>query len=125
MARYIGRRARILLNYVAITAANFTIDASRDDIDMTMFGDPNMVTFKGLPNFTGDFDGVFENTETALFAAAESDAAIPLALYIDFTNLPTRYWSGLAHVDYNVDVAVAGQAAVSGTWVAGGAWART
>lgn len=125
MSRYIGRRGKVLANYVAITTRKWTLDASRDDIDMTMFGDPNKITFKDLPNFTGDFEGVFENTETALFLAAESDAAIPLALYVDFTNLPTRYWSGLAHVDYNIDVDVSDKAMVAGTWVAGGAWVRT
>lgn len=124
MARYIGRRARVLLNYVAITTNHWTLDAGRDDIDMTMFSDPNKVTFKDLPAFRGTFEGVFDNTETAVFAAAEGDAAVPLALYVDFTNLAGKYWSGLAFVDYSVDVQVSDKAMISGTWVAGGAWAR-
>jgi hypothetical protein len=110
---------------VAITARQWTLDASRDDIDMTMFGDANKVTFKDLPNFTGDFEGVFDDGETTVFAASESDAAVRMYLYPDHTNLAGRYWYGTAHVDYSIDTQVDDKVMVSGTWVAASSWART
>lgn len=114
-----------MVNGLPVTANHWTLDAKKDDIDMTMFGDANKVTFKGLPSFTGTFEGVFDNTETTIFTAAEGDPAVPIFLYPDATNLPGRYWCGLGYVDYNVDTAVADKVMVSGTWTAGGSWART
>lgn len=131
MARYVGRRGRVLVApdgsgaAVAITARKWTLDASRDDIDMTMFGDGNKVTFKDLPNFTGDFEGVFVDTETTVFAASESDAAVRMYLYPDHTNLSARYWYGTAYLDYSIDTDVSDKVMVSGTWVAAATWART
>jgi hypothetical protein len=92
---------------------------------MTMFGDPNKVTFKDLPALKGTFEGVFENTEVTIFTASEVDVAVPIMLYPDFTNLPARYWCGLGFLDYSVDVDVSDKVMISGSWVAGGAWTRT
>ena len=105
MARYTGRRSAAMVApngtgaAVLITARQWGLDAGRADIDMTMFNDNNKVTFKDLPNFTGDFEGVFDDTEETVFEASESDAAVRMYLYVDRTNLAGRYWYGLANLD--------------------------
>ncbi len=94
-----------------------------DKIPVTCFGDTNKVYVAGLPDISGSFGGFWNSTESALFAAAESSTPGLLKLAPNTTE-STYYWSGLAYMDADIDVAVNGAPKVTGTFVAAGPWTR-
>jgi hypothetical protein len=128
MARYHGRKGVVYLKgsgaVVRITTlTDWSLDASRDKVDVTAFGDTNLVSVQGLPNYTGDFNGFWDDTQDTIFEASENSAAGLMYLYPS-ADAPTKYWCGPAWVDYSINTAVKDAVKVKGTWSAGGAWTR-
>lgn len=131
MARYHGRRGKILMSTSAAgvatplaSQASWSLDLSVDRQEVTSFGDANKTYVQGLSDISGDFAGFFDDTDTTLYAAASSTTGANMYLYPDYTSAPTKYWYGLAWVDYKVEAAVDGAVAVSGTFGAAGSWGR-
>lgn len=104
--------------------ATWSLSAKTDRADVTSFGDSNKVRVMGLPDFSGKFDGFWDDTDNTLFAAAATLAGVPMYLYPDFANAPTKYWYGLANIDYDVSVGVSDAVKIAANWDAAGNWGR-
>ncbi len=131
MARYHGKRARIYLSPTAggtatplASQATWSLSAKTDRVDVTSFGDTNKTRVAGLPDYTGAFSGFFDDSDSTLFAAAALLVGVPCYLYPDITNAPTKYWYGLANVDYEVTTDVNDAVKISASWDAAGNWGR-
>lgn len=131
MARYHGKKARVLLGTtaggVAVTVASmatWSLSAKTDRAPTTSFGDTNKTTVAGLPEYTGDFSGFFDDSDSTLFTAAALLAGVNCYLYPDFTNAPTKYWYGTANVDYEINTDVNDAVKISASWSAAGNWGR-
>ena len=129
MARYAARKGAIYLGTAAAgvatnlsAMAEWNLDGTTDKIDVTSFGDANMVRLQGLPDRKGTFSGFWDDTETKLFAAAASAGAVNMYLYPDVTDKPTSYFYGPAWVDFSMNASVKDAVKVTGNFVAGGSW---
>lgn len=112
---------------MAVTVASMAtwkLSAKTDRADVTSFGDTNMQRVSGLPDYSGDFSGFFDDTDTTLFAAAATLAGCSCYLYPDKTNAPTKYWYGLANVDYEISADIGDAVKISASWDAAGNWGR-
>lgn len=131
MVRYHGKKGKVFLSPTAggtatpvASMANWNLSAKADRADVTSFGDGNKTRVLGLPDFSGKFDGFFDDSDSNLFQASETLAGVPCYLYPDFTNAPSRYWYGLANVDYDITAAVGDAVKISATWDAASTWGR-
>jgi hypothetical protein len=131
MARYHGKRGKVFLAATAggtaipvASMATWNLSAKSDRADATSFGDGNKVRVVGLPDYSGKFDGFFDDTDSTVFLGSETLAGVPCYLYPDFTNAPSRYWYGLANVDYDITAAVGDAVKISANWDAAGTWGR-
>jgi hypothetical protein len=78
----------------------------------------------GLPDVKGTLKGWFDDTEAALFLAAEG--GVPVALELTpVSTVATKKWAGQAYLDASIDCPANGPITVSGDWVAAGPWTRT
>jgi hypothetical protein len=128
MARYAGRTGVVYLAPDGSAAAaavvslnSWSLNRATDKIDTTSFGDANKTYVQGLPDLQGSFAGFWDDSETKLFAAAGSTAAVRMYLYPSSV-APTKYACGLAWVDASIEVPVADAVKVSSDFVAGGSW---
>lgn len=131
MARYHGKKGKILLGPSAGAAAiplasqaSWSLSAKTDRVDVTSFGDTNITRVAGLPDFSGKFDGYFDDSDSTLFTAQQAASGVNMYLYPDYTNAPTKYWYGLANVDYEVNTGVSDAVKITGNWDAAGNWGR-
>lgn len=131
MARQHGYKGQVLIDpaggstYVAIAALNrWTLDMSRDRVDVTAFQDTNKQYVQGLPDIKGTIGGWWDptTTPTEVFDVAMGDVAVGLKL-VPSTLVATAFFSGLAYLDASIDVAANGAIAISGSWAAAGPWA--
>jgi hypothetical protein len=122
--RYHGKKGSVKIGGTAVLSlSSWTYDAATDKSDVTAFGDTNKQYVTGLPDVKGSLAGWFDDAEPDLFLAAEG--GIPVAL--DLTPVSTltgTHWSGQAYLDASIDCPANGPIAVSGDWVAAGAWTR-
>jgi len=109
--------------YAVIASLNkFTIEFTRDKVDVTAFQDPNKVYVQGFADIKGTLGGWWEALASrALFDVALGDTPCSLKL-VPSTLDPTAFYSGLAYLDASIDVAADGAVAVSGNWAAAGPW---
>jgi len=107
----------------AISLSQWSLDKATDKIDVTSFQDTNKVYVQGLPDIKGALSGFFDDTNDALFDAAESTDGVKMYLYPS-TLVPTNYHAGLAWLDASISVDVKGACTVSASFVAAGAWIR-
>lgn len=122
--RIAGRQGRL---YSTITSAglptpiafltNWSLSATTNKINVTAFGDTSQVYVGGLPDASGSFSGFYDDASNQLYTAAVDGVARGLYLYPS-TLLNTQYFWGTAIFDFNVDIAVDGAAAISGSWAA-------
>jgi hypothetical protein len=131
MARYHGKRGRVMMSTTgagaAVTVASlsaWSIDASTDTVETTSFGDPNKTYVQGLPDISGTFDGFFDDTDSTLYTGSNSADGVKLYLYPSI-DLLTRYWYGPAWVSYSLTSGVADAVTMSANFSANGAWGRT
>lgn len=128
MARYAGRKGRILISTsgtgtatVVIGLTTWSLDRSTDKIDVSAFEDTNKQYVLGLPDCKGSFAGNWDDTETKLYAAAQSTDGCKLYLYPSADKL-TAYHYGPAWVDFSMTVESNGAVKVSCNFVAKGDW---
>lgn len=130
MARYHGKKARIYLaasaggNAVPLASmASWSLSAATERAETTSFGDTNVTRVAGLPDYSGAFAGFFDNDDATLFAAAATLVGVPCYLYPS-TDAPSKYWYGLANVDYEIETEVSDAIKIKANWDAAGNWGR-
>lgn len=130
MARRHGGTGQILIDatggttYVAVAALNsWTLDQTRDTVDVTAFGDTNKQYVVGLPDVKGTIGGWWDDasTPTAVFDVAGGATPVGLKL-VPTTLTATIFFSGLAYLDASINVPADGAISISGNWVAAGPW---
>lgn len=130
MARYHGAKGVVYLSTtasgtasVAVSLSKWSLDRATDKVDVTAFGDTNKQYVQGLPDIKGSLAGWFDSADDALFDGADSSDGVKLYLYPS-SLCPTIYHYGPAWLDASIDVDSKGGVAVSGSFVAAGAWGR-
>jgi hypothetical protein len=94
-----------------------------DKVEVTSFLDANKTYVQGLKDISGSLSGFWEDSQDALFDAADSADGVKVYLYPN--NLaPTVYFYGPAWVDASITVGVSAAVAVSANLVANGSWSR-
>lgn len=132
MSRIAGRNGRIYMGIASSTAvaepiaflANWTLDFSTDDIEVTAFGDTNKVYVAGLPDVSGTFSGFYDDATVQMYTAASDGQARRFYLYPSNANTG-QFWWGTATFDFSVDGAVDDAVKVSGNFKAASAVAKT
>lgn len=125
MARIAGRNAAL---YMALTSggtaepvayiSKSSIKAASDKFEVTAFGDTTKTYVAGLPDFSGDFSGFYDNATVQTYTAAVDGVARKFYWYPDRQGTPGQYWFGTAFFDFNVEVDVGGSANISGSLAA-------
>lgn len=122
MARIHGRNGRLYVS-LASTSTNaepvafltkWELDATVAKVDVTAFGDTNVVKLAGLPDQSGTFDGWYDNATAQVYTAATDGTARRLYLYPDITG--TQYWFGTAIFDMKIVTDVNSAVSISGTF---------
>lgn len=107
---------------VVVASINkWDLDMARDKVKVTAFLDPNQVYVQGLPDIKGTYAGWYDPVDGhAIFDAAFGTAKPTLELFPNAAD--TLKWSGRALLDSHISVDSGGGVAVSGAFVAAGAW---
>lgn len=109
------------LKQVALLS-EWTIDMSSDKVETTALSDTNKTYVKGLKDLKGTLSGFWDDTDDALFAAADSEDGIMMAIYPK--NDDGTYWAGPAWLDASIKGGVTAAVAVDGTFSANGSWSH-
>lgn len=131
MARRHGSKGSVLIDpaggttYVAVAALNaWSLDQTRDTVDVTAFGDTNKEYVVGLPDTKGTFGGWWDGAATPAAIFDVAGGATPVGLKLVPSSLDaTIFFSGLAYLDASINVPATGAIEISGNWVAAGPWA--
>src|SRR5262245_15306641 len=109
--------------YVQVASMNgWTLDLTRDRVDVTAFQDTNKIYVQGLMDVSGTLSGWWEGIASRpLFDAAMGDTAVALNL-VPSTLDPTAFFSGLAYLDASIEVTADGAISISGSFGAAGPW---
>jgi len=124
MARIHGRSGRL---YAGITSSgtaepiaflnSWSVSFSTSDVDVTSFGDTNMVYVSGLPDVSGSFSGFYDDATAQLYTAATDGVARKFYLYPS-TGTTGQYWFGTATFDFAVNTGVGEAVTISGDFKA-------
>lgn len=111
--------------YVAVGSLNaWTLDQTRETVDVTAFGDTNKQYVVGLPDVKGTFAGWWDDATTPDDIFAIAGGATPVGLKLVPSSLvAASFFSGLAYLDASINVSATGAIDISGNWVAAGPWA--
>ncbi len=129
MARYHGRQGHLYIQgsgadaIPALALTNWSLDLSRDRVDVTCFGDSNITEVQGLPKYSGKFAGVWDDTDDTMFQAQEATSGRKLYLYPS-RDAASKYFYGLAWVDASISTDVKDAVKNEGTFSAAGSWGR-
>lgn len=109
--------------YVPVASMNaWTIELTRERVDVTCFLDPNRVYVQGNSDIKGTVKGQWEAAESIkLMRVMMGDLAVALKLVPSELD-PTTFFSGPAYLDGGLDVAVDGAITLNGSYAAAGAW---
>ena len=100
----------------------WSLNATKEKVKLTAFGDTNHVKGVGLPDYSGDFKARYaHDSSPALFAAVLGSTPVTLRLIENSLN-PTYYHQGLANLDGTINVDFEGAIDVTGSWDAAGNW---
>jgi len=123
MARRHGRNAQVYVGVTSAAAASpcafqaaWTINMVTNKVDVTAFGDQNLVYVAGLPDASGDFTGFMDDATSQTYIAATDGLARNFYLYPDAVNLPNTYWFGTILPDFSADGAIASAVNMRATW---------
>ena len=90
MSNYHGRKGAILVSssYPGTVPAaptwkmtKWSISLTQERADSTGMGDANKTSVLGLPDCSGKLSGIWDNSDTVLFAAANSTTGVMLYIY--------------------------------------------
>lgn len=128
MARIHGSRGQVKMDPAGgasgVVVANlnaWTLDMSRDRVDVTSFGDTNKTSVQGLPNYSGTLSGFWDATSVAIFQVALGTVA-PFLTLIPDSLAPTFLFKGLAWLDASINVSANGAVTIGGKFDAAGPW---
>jgi hypothetical protein len=127
MAKLHGRNGQIAIGSaspetVIGSLSAWTINFTRDKVDVTSFGDTNKTYLAGLKDVSGTFEGFFD-TDYFRTLMDESDSDTGTRIQITpSTTVSGFYFQGPAWLDITSSGAVNDAVKVSGTFVANGAW---
>ena len=121
--RYHGSKAIVRINGSIVAQATWTLDKSTQKVDVTEFGDTNMVSVQGLPAVKGTLTGFWDSSDLTFLAASENATGASIVLY------PSSLAGGVYHygpawLDYKMEVDVKGAVKVSGSFEANGSWSH-
>lgn len=126
MARRHGRKGRL---YIAATnggsaspmigLTSWSFESATDKEEVSAMGDDNKQYVTGLPDASGDFEGVWDDEANSTFAASRDGLPRKFYLYPS-TDISTKYFSGEAFFDFNLEGSVDGAIETSGEWAAAG-----
>jgi len=130
MSRYHGKGGVVYMSTSGSGAATavaslseWTLNMTTDKVEVTSFLDANKTYVQGLKDISGTISGFWEDSQDALFDAADSSDGVKVYLYPN--NLaPTVYFYGPAWVDASISVPVSGAVGVTANISANGSWAR-
>lgn len=129
MARKHGRNGRLYADFSANGGAaavpvaslrQWSIEMTTDRVEASAFGDQNKVFLAGLPDSSGSFGGLYDDSSSSAYSAAIDNGtnnARRFYLYPD-VNSPTKYWFGTAFFDASYTGSVDGAIELSGNWSA-------
>lgn len=130
MSLYAGRKGVVYMSTSAsgdasqvVKLTEWTLNQSTDKIDVTGFGDSNKTYVQGLKDLQGTFSGFWDDTETKIFAGADSSDGVKLYLYPS-ADAATKYWYGTAWLDASITTAVSGAVEISSSFAAASSWGR-
>ncbi len=130
MAKYHGQKGRVYLSTsgagnaaLVIALTSWSLDMPTDRVEVTAFEDTNKVYVQGKKDISGEFSGFWDDTDDALFDAAESTTAVKCYLYPS-ADAPSKYFYGTAWVDASIETGVDAAVAISGSFQAAGSWGR-
>lgn len=123
MARSHGKSGRWMIDTTSAASgsavlvtnvADWSIDQSSDDVDVSAMSDTTHVYVSGLANATGSFKA-FIDLSTVQFANITNGTARKFYLYPDYSNAPTQYWygTGIFSGSYSGGVSAANEVSVS------------
>ncbi len=127
MAKRHGRNGRIQIGsgspLTIIGSLNsWTINFTRDKVDVTSFGDTNKQYLTGLKDVSGSIEGFFDTTYLrALMDAADSDTGTQIRI-TPSTDDPTFYYEGACWLDLTNTGSVNDAIKISATFSANGNW---
>lgn len=128
MARYAGRNGVIYISSsgsgtaaAVLGGASWSLDMSTDKLETTAFGDSNKTYVQGLRDLQLQFEARYDDTETKIFAAAQSSDGCKVYLYPAST-APSKYAYGVAWLDASIAVDVNGVVTISGKGAAASSW---
>lgn len=127
MARRHGRKGNL---YVAITSGgalvrvasltSWSVEFSTDKEEVSAMGDTNKQYVAGLPDASGDLEGIWDDAGTwSLYTAATDGLPRAFILYPTSDTTAAKI-SGDAYFDYSVEGSVDGAIEFSGEWSAAG-----
>lgn len=124
MARIHGRSGRLYAGIASSGTAesiaflnSWSISFSTSDVDVTSYGDANMVYVSGLPDVSGSFSGFYDDATAQLYTAATDGVARRFYLYPSTGNTG-QYWFGTATFDFAVNSGVGEAVTISGDFKA-------
>lgn len=108
---------------VAVASLNkWDLDLGKDRVKVTCFGDANHVYVDGLPDVKGTYGGFYDPADGLVIFDVIFGAAKPALKLIPSSLAPTQFFGGLATLDGKISVDADGAVAISGSFVAAGAW---
>ncbi|MFA4972543.1 MAG: hypothetical protein WC683_08000 [bacterium] len=130
MALYHGRHGLVYMsttgtgNATSITSlTTWSLDMSRDTVEVTAFGDTNKVYVAGLKDIKGSFEGFWDDTNDNIYDGSDSADGVKLYLYPS-SDAITKYWYGPAWLDMSVETGVGDAVKISANFSANGAWGQ-
>lgn len=131
MARWAGKSGLIELQgpgvapVIVANLSTWSLNATKDKIDVTAFGDANVVRVLGFADIQGDFDAFWDDGNFQIQATAEyTSAAYTLVIYPNGAIATAHYHTGPAWLDYSLSSGVKDAVKMKATWVAAGSWSR-
>jgi hypothetical protein len=100
----------------------WTLDLSRDTVDVTAFGDLNKQYVLGLPDIKGTYGGWWDAAESKKLFDLALGVVAPLIELYPSSQDPTYYFKGHGYTDASINVTATGAVALSGNFVASDNW---
>ncbi len=130
MAKYHGKSGVVYMSSTgsgtAVNVASLTewsLNMATDKVETTSFGEANKTYVQGLKDIQGTISGFWEDSQDALFDAADSTDGVKIYLYPS-RDAATIYFYGPAWVDASISDSVSGAVTVSANFSANGSWGR-
>lgn len=114
-----GKDGALYVNSVKVAVkTDWTLNLSRDTVDVTTFGDVNKTYLVGLRDISGTYAGLLDLSGDTMLTAAAEDAKL-IALHAEDG---TEVASGSGFIDASITCSVGDAVRITGNFRAQGAW---